>query len=212
MSGRNSKPKRVLSMKVEILTILFSYLSLRVFSRQYSDSVHILTSFGLDIAIVLWGLARLSSKADFYLKPSKQMGAQTATFVLAGWGTHFAATRLGLVIPFDASSLAINVFLLVFVPVFEELLFRQTLWKQLEALRLPKGAVWILTSILFSLYHLQQATFTPKEELTFIYYQTGYTLLGGLALGWVRQKQVSVAPSILLHAAFNLGFGLGVIG
>ncbi len=198
-------------MKVEILTVLFSYLSLRALSLRYSDAVYILASFSLDLIIILWAIARLSAKSDFNLKPSKQLGALTALLALAGWGTHFGATRLGLAIPFDISSLTMNVILLAFIPVFEELIFRQSLWRQLEALHFPKVAIWLITSILFALYHLQDLRLVLNQEAPFIYYQTGYTLVFGLALGWVRQKEASVAPSILLHSVFNLGFGLGMI-
>ncbi len=198
--------------RAEILTVFSSYLFLRVISPQYLDSVHIYASYAFELAMVLWALARLSARSEFYFKPSKQLGAITLLLALAGWGAHSGATQLGLVVPFDTSSLETKVFLLVVAPVLEELLFRQTFWKQFESIRLPKMGVWMLTSIFFSLAHLNAIRFVPSDLYTFIYYQTVYTLLLGLACGWAREKQTSVAPSILLHAAFNLGFFLGMNG
>ncbi len=199
-------------IRVEILTVLLSYLFLRVISPQYLDSVHIYASYAFELVIVLWALARLSTGSEFYLKPSKQLGAITLLLALSGWGAHSGATHLGLVVPFDTSSLETKVFLLLVAPVLEELLFRHTFWKQLEAFRLSKTSVWMFTSIFFSLAHLNAIRFVPNDLFTFIYYQTVYTLLLGLACGWVREKQTSVVPSILLHAAFNLGFFLGMNG
>ena len=111
-------------------------------------------------------------------------------------------------IPFDATSFETRLFLLAVAPILEELLFRQTFWKQLEVLRLPKASAWVLTSVFFSFAHLNAIRFVPTELFTFIYYQAGYTLLLGLACGWVRQKDGTVVSAILLHAVFNLGFFL----
>ena len=198
-------------MRIEILAALFSYLFLRVISPQYLDSVHIYASYAFELVIVLWALARLSIKSEFYLKPSKQIGTITLLLALAGWGVHFGATHLGLVVPFDTLSLETKVFLLLVAPILEEMLFRQTFWKQFESFRLPKASVWILTSAFFSFAHLNAIRFAPPELFTFIYYQTGYTLLLGLACGWVREKYGTVVSAILLHAAFNLGFFWGMI-
>ena len=197
-------------MQVEILTVFLSYLVLRVISPQYLDSVHIYASYLFELVIVIWAIVRMSSKSEFRFKLSPRITGLTVILILAGWCAHLGAATIGLVIPFDATSFETRMFLLVVAPILEELLFRQTFWKQFELLRLPKASAWIFTSVFFSFAHLNAIRFVPTELFTFIYYQAGYTLLLGLACGWVRQKDDSVVSAILLHAGFNLGFFLGM--
>jgi membrane protease YdiL (CAAX protease family) len=199
-------------MQVEILTALFSYLGLRVIYPQQLDALHSYASYFFELAIVIWAIVRMSSKSEFRFNPSRRMVSLTLLLALAGWLAHFGATTTGLTILFDASSFETRLFLLAVAPILEEMLFRQTFWKQFEAFRIPKAGVWILTSAFFSFAHLNAIRFAPPELFTFIYYQTGYTLLLGLACGWIRQKDGSVVSAILLHAAFNIGFFLGMIG
>jgi len=78
---------------------------------------------------------------------------------------------------------------LVLAPVAEELLFRGFLWSTLER-SLPPGLVWLLTSLIFALYH-----FDPLHVLS--------VLPLAVALGWLRMVSGSVWPAIAAHFGNN---------
>lgn len=78
-------------------------------------------------------------------------------------------------------------------PLVEEVVFRGFMW---EALRraMPPWGVWLVTSLLFAVYHIDPAQALPL-------------LFTALALGWVRWTTGSLWPCIGVHAINN---GLGV--
>jgi membrane protease YdiL (CAAX protease family) len=80
-------------------------------------------------------------------------------------------------------------FVLVLAPVAEELIFRGFLWNILER-SLPRGLIWLITSLAFALYH-----FDPLHVLS--------VLPLAVALGWLRLVSGSVWPAIAAHFGNN---------
>lgn len=74
-------------------------------------------------------------------------------------------------------------------PVCEELVFRGALWGLLERAA-PGWVVWLFTSALFALYHLD-----PVHVIL--------VFPVGLLIGWMRLTSGSILPSILLHFINN---------
>ncbi len=96
------------------------------------------------------------------------------------------------------------ILLLVFNPVFEELLFRKLVLNRLAPLGF-KGAV-IVSALLFALPHLYSQGIA----------QVPYTFALGLVFAWITVKTGKLWPAILLHSLSNvygayLPMGLGLI-
>jgi len=90
-------------------------------------------------------------------------------------------------------------------PILEEVVFRgglQPLLANLKPLHRQFGlgvsVSNVITSVIFALFHLinQPALWAM---LVFI---------PSLAFGWLKDRHISVVPSIVLHAVYNLGFVL----
>lgn len=113
---------------------------------------------------------------------------------------------LGIVVPFNLEGTETLIFLLIVAPVLEELIFHGLLWFPLA--RINTFLALLVTSILFSLSHFSAYFYTPAEYHSFIFYQTGYTLVLGLACGLSVWRWNSLAGAILIHFCFNLGFFL----
>lgn len=77
----------------------------------------------------------------------------------------------------------------ILAPVFEELLFRGWMWNQLER-SLPSWGVWIATSVLFAVYHIDPLQGTAL-------------LFTAFALGWVRWHTGSLLPCVVIHGINN---------
>ncbi len=77
----------------------------------------------------------------------------------------------------------------VAAPLFEELVFRGTLWGLLER-ALPAPVVLIITSVIFAVYHVD-----PIHVIL--------VFPVGLLIGWVRMTSGSIYPAILLHFVNN---------
>lgn len=87
----------------------------------------------------------------------------------------------------------------ILAPIFEELVFRGALWAALER-SLPTPVVWVITSLLFALIHME-----PVHVI-------GVTFTG-FFIGWIRWMGGSIWPCILLHFANNaLGVTVMTIG
>lgn len=96
------------------------------------------------------------------------------------------------------------ILLLVFNPVFEELLFRRFVLRRLAPLGF-KGAV-VVSALLFALPHLYSQGIA----------QVPYTFALGLVFAWITIRTGKLWPAILLHSLSNiygayLPMGLGLI-
>ena len=78
-------------------------------------------------------------------------------------------------------------------PLNEEIFFRGFLFAGLSRSRLGGWGAILLTSVLWSVIHLQ-----------YDYYGVGTIFVSGLLFGYARLKTNSIAPTILMHALMNL--------
>lgn len=98
-------------------------------------------------------------------------------------------------------------------PVFEELLFRGYIWNRLEREHMNKNLIYIITTILFGLWHLgywdvisikASESFASVNMRTVMFYKVCIGLGYGACTGCVRLKTKNTYSSILLHSFLNI--------
>lgn len=93
---------------------------------------------------------------------------------------------------------------MIFVPIYEELIFRGLLLKYFE--RYGKWIAIAIASVLFGLWHLKNIFWSTQFELV---EQILYTaLIFSPITCWVTQKTKSVWPAVILHYLNNFPFRL----
>ncbi len=101
--------------------------------------------------------------------------------------------------------------LLLFAPVLEELVFRQTFQRFLVHQVGGKNVTSMLVASIFAFSHLIGITVLPAEYVPFIGFQVFYTFVLGLVCGQALLRFHSVLAPILLHFIFNLTFYLSMM-
>ncbi len=117
----------------------------------------------------------------------------------------YASVRGGWV-PYVAGAPALVGFLLL-GPLTEELLFRGAVFELAERVW-PQNAVApiVMSSILFSVYHLQLHAY---QFNSFVALQLVFTLAFGFVLARLRHLSSSIWPGLVLHIATNLAHAFG---
>jgi membrane protease YdiL (CAAX protease family) len=100
--------------------------------------------------------------------------------------------------------------LLLFAPVFEELVFRQTFQRFLIKQVGGKYVTSMLVASLFAFSHLVGLAVLSVEYVPFIGFQVFYTFVLGLICGQALLRFHSVLAPIALHFLFNLTFYLAL--
>jgi membrane protease YdiL (CAAX protease family) len=100
--------------------------------------------------------------------------------------------------------------LLLFAPVLEELVFRQTFQRVLVASVGGKYVTSMLVAAIFAFSHLVGLSVLPAEYVPFIGFQVFYTFLLGLICGQALLRFHSVFAPIFLHFVFNLIFWIAL--
>jgi len=101
----------------------------------------------------------------------------------------------------------------VCIPIGEELLFRGWLWAifrtlfkgRFFTLTNPLPAELVLSSLAFSIWHIQNRT---HFTIPFLIFQILYTLFTGLWLGYLRWCTGKISSSLLAHMLINLAASL----
>lgn len=96
--------------------------------------------------------------------------------------------------------------LLFFAPVLEELVFRQTFQRFLIKQVGGKYVTSMLVAAVFAFSHLVGLTVLPVDYVPFIGFQVFYTFVLGLVCGQALLRFHSVFAPIFLHFLFNLTF------
>lgn len=86
-------------------------------------------------------------------------------------------------------------------PLVEESIFRGFLWRGWEASRLGVRGTWLLTSLVFTAYHIEKVIGTGPFNIGFVLVQD---LLLGLLLGWLRWRSGSTFISMAAHLIYNI--------
>jgi len=96
--------------------------------------------------------------------------------------------------------------LLLFAPVLEELVFRQTFQRMLVSSVGGKNVTSMLVAAIFAFSHLVGLSVLPVEYVPFIGFQIFYTFVLGVVCGHALLKFHSVLAPMFLHFLFNLTF------
>ena len=111
------------------------------------------------------------------------------------------------------SLLLVNVSTVIFLPLFEELLFRGFGWGQLERAGMPPWLNWLTVSLLFAVWHfgyldiylLKMAPMWPNLDWgEFFLMKFLTTFLIGLVVGLPRWRTGRMYGSLALHMLINL--------
>ena len=96
--------------------------------------------------------------------------------------------------------------LLIFAPILEELVFRQTFQRVLVSQVGGKYVTSMLVASIFAFSHLVGLKVLPVEYVPFIGFQVFYTFVLGVICGQALLRFHSVLAPIFLHFLFNLSF------
>jgi len=189
--------------------LLAIYLVVRFFCTKWLDSLGGYSSYYFEVILVTISLVLLRQKVKEMFTLSQSLYYYSAAALACGYLVFKGAGSLQIGLPFDLSSKELLFFLLIVAPILEELIFRFFCWQPLA--KINKSLALLTTSLLFSYSHFHSFWFVPTEYQGFIYYQTAYTLILGLACGYAIWRYNSLLGAILIHFAFNFGFLLGSI-
>jgi membrane protease YdiL (CAAX protease family) len=96
--------------------------------------------------------------------------------------------------------------LLIFAPILEELVFRQTFQRILIGNMGGKRVTSMLVASIFAFSHLVGLAVLPVEYVPFIGFQVFYTFVLGVICGQSLLRFHSVLAPIFMHFIFNLSF------
>lgn len=96
--------------------------------------------------------------------------------------------------------------LLLFAPILEELVFRQTFQRTLVHNVGGKNVTSMLVASIFAFSHLVGLMVLPSEFVPFIGFQVFYTFVLGVICGQALLRFQSLLAPIVLHFIFNLSF------
>lgn len=96
--------------------------------------------------------------------------------------------------------------LLLFAPILEELVFRQTFQRVLIGSVGGKRVTSMLVASIFAFSHLVGLAVLPVEYVPFVGFQVFYTFVLGVLCGQALLRFHSVLAPICLHFIFNLSF------
>jgi len=100
--------------------------------------------------------------------------------------------------------------LLLFAPVLEELIFRQTFQRFLIKRLGGKRVTSMLVAAIFAFSHLIALRVLPAEYIPFVGFQVFYTFVLGVICGQALLRSHSILSPILIHFLFNLCFYVAV--
>lgn len=141
----------------------------------------------------------------FKLNLNKNMLMAVAEVVALAGGCIFAIWYMDIEVPFRLLN-KLEWHLLLFAPILEELVFRQTFQRTLIATMGGKRVTSMLVASIFAFSHLVGLAVLPPEYVPFIGFQVFYTFVLGVICGQGLLKFHSVFAPIILHFLFNLSF------
>ncbi len=136
---------------------------------------------------------------------TKQTLKATLEVLLLSGGSVLAIWYMDIETPFRLVN-NLEWHLLLFAPVLEELVFRQTFQRVLVSSVGGKYVTSMLVAAIFAFSHLVGLSVLSPEYVPFIGFQVFYTFLLGLICGQALLRFHSVFAPIFLHFMFNLVF------
>lgn len=136
---------------------------------------------------------------------TKQTLKATVEVLLLSGGAVLAIWYMEIETPFRLVN-NLEWHLLLFAPILEELVFRQTFQRVLVSSVGGKYVTSMLVAAIFAFSHLVGLSVLPAEYVPFIGFQVFYTFLLGLICGQALLRFHSVFAPIFLHFIFNFVF------
>lgn len=136
---------------------------------------------------------------------TKQTLKATVEVMLLSGGSVLAIWYMDIETPFRLVN-NLEWHLLLFAPILEELVFRQTFQRVLVSSVGGKYVTSMLVAAIFAFSHLVGLSVLSPEYVPFIGFQVFYTFLLGLICGQALLRFHSVFAPIFLHFVFNLIF------
>lgn len=185
------------------LVIVYFALSWGLPWHKIPSTISFSYVFDLLFALLVSFLFRLPWKFRWMI--TKQTGKAILEVMLLAAGAVLAIWYMDIETPFRLVN-NLEWHLLLFAPILEELVFRQTFQRTLIASVGGKYVTSMLVAAIFAFSHLVGLTVLPAEYVPFIGFQVFYTFLLGLICGQALLRFHSVIAPIFLHFVFNLIF------
>jgi membrane protease YdiL (CAAX protease family) len=125
--------------------------------------------------------------------------------ILLAVGVILSIWYLEMEVPFRLVS-NLEWHLLIFAPILEELVFRQTFQRLLIKSVGGKYVTSMLVAAIFAFSHLVGLKVLPADYVPFIGFQVFYTFVLGLICGQALLRFHSIFAPIFMHFLFNLVF------
>ena len=186
-----------------VLVIIYFAFSWGLPWHQLPSTISFSYIFDLIFALSVSFFFRLPWKFRWHVT-KKSFLAMLEVFALAV-GSIATIWYLDIEIPFRLVT-GLEWHLLIFAPILEELVFRQTFQRVLISSVGGKYVTSMLVASIFAFSHLVGLTVLPVEYVPFIGFQVFYTFILGLICGQALLRFHSVLAPICLHFIFNLSF------
>lgn len=141
---------------------------------------------------------------------NKQSYKAIGEVLVLGLSSIFAIWYMDIETPFRLVS-GLEWHLLIFAPILEELVFRQTFQRFLVSQVGGKYVTSMLVALIFAFSHVVGLKVLPVDYVPFIGFQIFYTFVLGLICGQSMLRFHSVLAPIFLHFLFNLVFYLALM-
>lgn len=140
---------------------------------------------------------------------TRQTVKASSEVILLAAGVILSIWYLEIEVPFRLVS-HLEWHLLLFAPILEELVFRQTFQRLLVKSVGGKYVTSMLVAAIFAFSHLVGLKVLPADYVPFIGFQVFYTFVLGLICGQALLRFHSIFAPIFMHFLFNLAFYLAM--
>lgn len=186
-----------------ILVVVYFAFSWGLPWHQIPSAISFSYVFDLLFALGVSFFFRLPWK--FKLSINKQFFLSCLEVLLLASAVIAAIWHMEIEIPFRVVH-NLEWHLLLFAPILEELVFRQTFQRVLINSVGGKRVTSMLVAAIFGFSHLVGLTVLPVEYVPFIGFQVFYTFVLGVLCGQALLRFHSVFAPMILHFLFNLMF------
>jgi membrane protease YdiL (CAAX protease family) len=190
-----------------ILVIIYFAFSWGLPWQEIPSTISFSYLFDICFVLIVSFLFRLPWK--FHWKLTSQTYKAIAEVLILAIGSVGAIWYMEMETPFRLVQ-NLEWHLLIFAPILEELIFRQTFQRVLIHSVGGKRVTSMLVAAIFAFSHLIALKVLPVEYIPFIGFQIFYTFVLGVLCGQALLRFHSVLAPIFLHFIFNLIFYLAL--
>jgi len=141
----------------------------------------------------------------FKWKLTRQVLYVFSTVIALALGSIYSISFFDIQVPFRLVN-NLEWHLLLFAPMIEELVFRQTFQRFLMTNIGGKRVTSMLVAAIFAFSHLIGLRVLPSEYVPFIGFQVFYTFILGILCGQALLRFKTILAPISMHFLFNLLF------